>query len=261
MEEWRGLVNFVVMIELINITAGYEGRRLIENASATLRKGELVGLLGANGTGKSTLLKILSGRLTPLDGYVRFDSLTYTPAERDMAKIVALVTTERVHAGALTTQEVVAMGRYPHTGFFGRLSTHDKEIVDDAINSVGMSAFKGKMMSTLSDGEAQKIMIARALAQDTPVILLDEPTAFLDAASRVEVLHLLSTLARTQNKAILLSTHDIAPILRIADCLWLVHHNRLIAGTATQLTKNPDGLVALFDNRQVHFNPERGDFE
>ncbi len=250
------------MLSLDDITAGYGDRTLISGATATLRPGELVGLLGANGTGKSTLLKIMSGRLAPLSGTVTVEGRDIARLSgREMALRVALVTTGRPGAGALTVSEVVAMGRYPHTGFFGRLSADDRRIVSAALADVGMTGFADKQMSTLSDGEAQKVMIARALAQDTPVILLDEPTAFLDAASRIETLDLLRHLAATRSRAILLSTHDIAPVLRRADRLWLVHDGRLVTGTPAALADDADGLPALFAGRGVRFNAGIGDFE
>lgn len=250
------------MLCLNDISAGYGDRLLISGATATLGRGELVALLGANGAGKSTLLRIMSGRLAPLSGAVTVDGRDITGLSgRDMALRVALVTTDRPATGALTVSEVVAMGRYPHTGFFGRLSAADRRVVDDALDDVGMTAFARKTMATLSDGEAQKVMIARALAQDTPVILLDEPTAFLDAASRIETLDLLGRLAVTRSKAILLSTHDIAPVLRRAHRLWLVHDGRLVAGTPAAMARDADGLSALFAGRGVVFNAAIGDFE
>lgn len=250
------------MLALKDVTVGYPGKELIVDATAELRSGELVALLGANGAGKSTLLKVMSGRLAPLGGTVSVGTRLLTdvgPAK--LATLVALVTTESVGAGALTAREVVSMGRYPYTGFFGRLSAVDHQIVSNALADVGMESFADKDMATLSDGERQKVMIARALAQDTAVILLDEPTAFLDAASRIETLVLLKNLARERHKAVLLSTHDIAPAVRLADRLWLVHDHRLVNGTPAGLATAPDGLGAMFADRQVRFNPSIGDFE
>lgn len=250
------------MLAMDNVVAGYAGRPLVADISAVLHRGELVALLGANGAGKSTLLKIMSGRLLPLAGTVTVGSRPLASVgQREMARLVALVTTESTRGGALTVNEVVSMGRYPYTGFFGRLSASDRCIVASALDAVGMLSFAAKEMATLSDGERQKVMIARALAQDTPVILLDEPTAFLDAASRIETLSLLSALAIERQKGVLLSTHDIAPAFRMAHRLWLLHDRRLVCGTPAELAESNDGLAAMFADRPVRFNAAIGDFE
>ena len=249
------------MLSLDDITAGYGDRTLISGATATLRLGELVGLLGANGAGKSTLLKIMSGRLAPLSGTVTVGGRDITRLSgRDMALRVALVTTGRPGAGALTVSEVVAMGRYPHTGFFGRLSADDRRIASAALADVGMTGFADKQMSTLSDGEAQKVMIARALAQQTPVMALDEPFSFLDTAARIDILNLLKRLARESGTAILFSSHDVAQALRMADDIWLITPDRhFFSGSPSELIDGQK-VQQLFSSPNVCFDPVQTDF-
>lgn len=256
------------MLELINITAGYHGRHLLEGANAILAKGELATLVGANGAGKSTLLRIMSGDLAPLDGELKVAGLTLGGMpRRELARLVSVVNTDRVEADALTVREVVEMGRYPHTGFFGRLGADDRRIVGEALAMTGTECFSTRNVSTLSDGERQKVMVARALAQDTPVVLLDEPTAFLDVAGRVELLNLLRRLAAECDKAVLLSSHHISSALELSDKLWLMPGDRtLVVDTpanliAAQKAAEPvNALDRLFAGRNITFDPMRLDY-
>lgn len=247
------------------LCAGYRDRRstntVISDASLCLRAGSVTALLGANGAGKSTLIRTISGLQPPLAGEIFFGDRNLRSLSRsDLARLLSVVYTERTHAGALTVSETVALGRQPYTGFFGRLSLHDKEIVARAIDSVGMTPLAGRFLATLSDGERQKVMIARALAQQTPVMLLDEPTSFLDVASRLEVMALLAELARTHNKAILLSTHDVANALDVASRLWLVMPDRSVIDTSVSHALQSDIMNSLFQGRHIYFDPETADF-
>ncbi len=260
------------MLSIENLTAGYGKRVLLRGVSASLVAGELVTLIGANGAGKSTLLKVLSGDMQPLAGGVSMEGETLAGLSRlRLSRLISVVNTDRVEADALTVREVVGMGRYPYTGFFGRLGKDDNAAVADAMAATGVERFAGRNLSTLSDGEGQKVMIARALAQATPVILLDEPTAFLDVASRVEVLSLLASLAHERGKAVLLSSHDIPSALDLSDRLWL------LPGDGSLLCDTPENLIAahtadfdsasvsspldtLFPGRPVRFDAQRLDF-
>ncbi len=283
------------ILRLDNLTLGYPGRGdVFRDLSAELRPGELVALLGANGSGKSTLLKALAGNLRPAAGSVTVNGRALQSLNAiERARLVSIVTTDKAAAGGLTVEELAAMGRYPHTGRLGRHSAADRRAVAEALRAVGLESFAGRLSANLSDGERQKAMIARALAQDTPVMLLDEPTAFLDAASRIETLSLLRDLAASRSKAIILSTHDIAPALRLASRLWLVKPSSpraplpespslpsqasatcarrkpsevsatlstLVEGTPSELAASPGGLPSLFPGRPVGFSPEAGDF-
>lgn len=256
------------MIELKDVTAGYGGRMVLRGVSACLCAGELVTLIGANGAGKSTLLKVMSGDLPAMNGAVTVNGEPVGAIPRGrLCRMVGVVNTDRVEADSLTVEEVVGMGRYPYTGFFGMLGADDRLIVDAALADTGMSAFARRDISSLSDGERQKAMIARVLAQQTDVIFLDEPTAFLDVASRVEVLALLRGLARRHNKAILLSSHDIASALELSDKVWLLPGDgTLCVGTPAALVGAHDAGVAgnpldtLFAGRDVRFDSRRLDY-
>ena len=214
-------------IRLTGLSIGYRGKHSVkcvaDGISQAIHSGELTCLLGENGAGKSTLLRTLSGFLPPLAGEI---SILGRPLssykERELATVIGVVLTEKNNLQNMTVRELVGMGRNPYTGFWGRLSADDRRKVDDALSLVGIAALSDRMVQTLSDGERQKVMIAKALAQETPIIFLDEPTAFLDYPSKVEILHLLHRLSREMHKTIFLSTHDLELALQIADRLWLM---------------------------------------
>lgn len=212
------------MIELHGITIANNPKQpLAEGLSVDLAQGTLTALIGRNGCGKSTLLRAISGAQRPLKGTVSINGVdpARTPAAK-LAQTVAVVTTESVRVRNLTCRELVAIGRSPHTGLLGRLSAHDEAAVDAALNAVGMSGFAGRQVTQMSDGETRRIMLARALAQDTPAILLDEPTSFLDVGGRYEICELLGRLAHEQQKTILYSTHELEPAMRYADNILLL---------------------------------------
>lgn len=211
------------MIRLENISLSYGSRTILREVSLHLRAGELCALVGRNGAGKSTLLRALtSNNKTIING----SPIAELSAEK-MAKTVAIVTTERIRIDNLLVEDLVAMGRAPYTNWVGYLQDIDREIVNDAIKAVGMSDFIGRDTSSLSDGELQRVMIARAIAQQTPIILLDEPTAFLDIPTRFEVCRQLAELAHKQGKCILFSTHDVDAAIPVCDSFAIIEHNEL----------------------------------
>ena len=243
-----------------DLTVGYRnGSRqvaLLNNLNLHLDKGKLVALLGQNGAGKSTLLRALTCDEQPLSGTIKLNGEPLMEmSQKERSRVLGLVSTERIQAGALTVTELVGLGRQPHTGFLGRLDDEDREIVRQSMADAGIIGKAGEYMASLSDGERQKAMIARALAQQTPIIILDEPTAFLDVASRIETMRPLQTLAHDRGKAVLLSSHDISQSLMLADELWLITTDRqVVTGTTSQLVA--DGAMDhLFANRSIHFNP------
>ena len=254
-----------VMLSTKDLSVGYRnGNRVnevLEHLNLWLYAGELVCLLGANGIGKSTLLRTISGIQPVLKGVIEIKGRELAAySSRELSKLIGIVYTDRTLAGALTVEELVSLGRQPYTGFFGRLDSDDRKIVKEAIGAVGMSYKSHDYIATLSDGERQKAMIARALAQETPIIILDEPTAFLDVASRIEIMQLLRQLAQSQQKAILLSTHDVGLSLPLTDRLWLVTaDSSVIEGTTEQLIANGT-LNNLFPNRNVTFDSNVMDF-
>lgn len=203
--------------------AGRADRVIAADLDLCLRRGELVCLLGPNGAGKSTLMRTLAGLQPALRGEIWLDG--DRPADlsaRELARRLSIVLTERIDVGNLSVRDLVALGRHPYTDWWGNLTAHDEEVVRWAVRAVGAGDLADRPVQELSDGERQKVMIARALAQEPLLILLDEPTAFLDLPRRVEVMGLLRTLARQTGRAILLSTHDLDLALRSADRLWLL---------------------------------------
>ena len=206
---------------------------------ATLHKGELVALIGCNGAGKSTLLRTLSAFQEPLSGNITYpDGKSHRHKASELATQLSVVLTGNSGIHSLTVHEVVAMGRIPYTGLTGHERRRDKEAVDAAVRAVGIEHLVERRIETLSDGERQKVLLAKALAQQTPVILLDEPTAFLDFHAKVSTLRLLLRLAHETNKTILLSTHDVEMAIQLSDALWIVQNGEIKAGTTLSLTES-----------------------
>ncbi len=249
-----------------HLSIGYAPRRgprriVASNLNLTLHAGEVVCLLGPNGVGKSTLLRTLVGMQPPLDGRVWLDGVDLsTLSAREIARRVSVVLTERVEVGQLTVYALVALGRHPHTDWTGRLTPHDEEVVRRALAAVDAVNLAGRLVHELSDGERQRVMVARALAQEPLVMALDEPTAFLDLPRRVEIMRLLRRLAHETQRAMILSTHDLDLALRSADLLWLmapggsVHAGApedLVLGGAFEATFATEGIS--FDRHQGHF--------
>lgn len=214
-------------IHLENLAIGYKAKQntklVAEHITADIFSGELTCLLGANGVGKSTLLRTLSAFQPKLSGeiYLKGKEIDFY-TEKELSKLIAVVLTEKCEIKNMTVRELIGLGRSPYTGFWGKLSKEDNKIVEDAISLVKIENLSDRTIDTLSDGERQKVMIAKALAQETPFILLDEPTAFLDFPSKVEIMQLLHRLSRTTGKIIFLSTHDLELALQIADRIWLM---------------------------------------
>jgi len=262
------LTKFYSMFPLLaaqNLTIGYPAARAPKPVAGplnfALHPGELVALLGPNGAGKSTLLRTLAGLQVPLAGRLVLqekDLAILAPPER--ARLLSIVLTDRVEAGGLTVLELVRLGRHPHTGWLGGLSAHDEAVVQAALAATGTIAFAPRRVDELSDGERQKVLLARALAQDTPVILLDEPTAHLDLPNRVALLRLLHRLARDTQKAILLSTHELDLALQAADRLALLTADgQLHLGTPEDLVL--DGTFATaFAREGLAFDATTGTF-
>ena len=229
--------------------------------SFSLRKGELTCLLGANGSGKSTLLRTLSASQPSLSGKILLNGNELSVmSEREISRQIGVVLTDKTQTGGLTVYELVALGRQPHTGFFGKLDRQDRQVVDEAIEAVGISHKAHSYMAQLSDGEKQKAMIAKVLAQECPLVILDEPTTFLDVVSRIEIMTLLHHIATAQNKAILLSTHDIEQALVLADCLWLLRKGHgMRSGITEDLILNGE-LDTLFDRKEICFDRAHGSY-
>ena len=252
-------------IELQNLSIGYitkkERKVVAEGITANIQSGELTCLLGANGIGKSTLLRTLSAFQTKLAGEVFVQGkeiVSYT--EKQLSKLLSVVLTEKCDVKNMSARELIGLGRSPYTGFWGTLNEDDKQMVDKAISLVKIENLANRMVDTLSDGERQKVMIAKALAQDTPIIFLDEPTAFLDFPSKVEIMQLLHRLSRKTNKTIFLSTHDLELALQIADKIWLIDKQSSVTiGTPEDLSLSGK-LSSFFARKGIIFDEESGLF-
>jgi iron complex transport system ATP-binding protein len=222
-----------------DLAIGYKKKtgesRLFNDLNLSLRSGQMVCFMGPNGAGKSSLLRTLAGLQKPLAG--KIEILAHHPATEAMGKQIAVVLTDRIQAANLTVEEIVTFGRYPYLGWNIVLSDADKKIVASAIEQIQLQSFLDKKLYELSDGQLQMVMIARALAQDTPIILLDEPTAHLDLNNRVEIMDLLLRLSRNTGKAILVATHELDLALQTADLIWLTGKNQNI------ITGLPEDLV------------------
>lgn len=259
-------------IILKNTTIGYhsngQNRIVAQNINASLQSGELTCLIGANGTGKSTLLRTLSAFQPPLEGDILISETSGSDhllsvsmfSQKQLAKSISVVLTSQIDNINLKVEEIIGLGRSPYTNFWGSLSLEDQKIVDEAIHEVGIQHLRGRIFNTLSDGERQKVMIAKALAQQTPIILLDEPTAFLDFPSKVETLLMLKRLAHQLQKSILISTHDVEIALQLTDKIWLMeklsdkqenienhnqesHHDKIEAGNTILSVGTPQELA------------------
>lgn len=252
-------------IHIDNLSIGYPGKGDVKVVAsgicADINSGELTCLLGANGVGKSTLLRTLSAFQPKLDGKISIQGKEigdYT--DKQLSQVISVVLTEKCDIRNMSVLELIGLGRSPYTGFWGTLSKKDKEVVERSITLVGIPHLTHRMVHTLSDGERQKVMIAKALAQETPVIYLDEPTAFLDFPSKVEMMQLLHHLSRQTDKTIFLSTHDLELALQIADKIWLMDKvNGVTIGTPEDLSLN-GSLSNFFARKGIVFDLETGLF-
>ena len=244
------------MIQLNNITLAFGERMLINGATTHFECGSMVALLGRNGTGKSTLLRAIAKLGEVTDGEILVDGRNIVDVDiRSFARLVAFVNTERVDVEALSAYDLVAIGRSPYTDWMGRLKAEDRAIIERSMHVAGIEHLADRMVETLSDGECQRVMIARALAQDTPVILLDEPTAFLDLPNRYELCTLLSRLAHDEGKLVIFSTHELDIALSLADSIALVDTPSLVHMPTHELITS-GRIERLFDSEYVQFDPQ-----
>lgn len=246
-------------MKIIDLSIGYpqgkSSRVVMKGINAELHKGRLTCLIGANGAGKSTLLRTISAFQPKLGGDIIIRGRKLESFSREeLARLIGVVLTERPSVQHLTARQMVAMGRSPYTGFFGRLSDEDNAVVKESMRMVGIGHLAERMVHSLSDGERQKMMTAKALAQQTDVIFLDEPTAFLDYGSKVDTLQMLHQLCNVEGKTILLSTHDLELALQVADELWVMTDDKVTTGTPDELSA--DGTLSRFIDRPgLHYDP------
>jgi iron complex transport system ATP-binding protein len=248
-----------------DLAVGYRGRRqrraVLERVNLTVEPGELVCLLGPNGIGKSTLIRTLARMQPALWGAVELggtalDSLSAS----DLARRLGVVLTERVAVESLRARQLIELGRYPHSGWLGGLTDRDHEVVSWAIDAVGANHLADRDVARMSDGERQRVMVARALAQEPVLLVLDEPTAFLDVPSRVELMGLLRRLSRGGSLAVIVSTHDLELALRTADVVWLLLPGGDVVTGAPEDVILSGGIATAFEGRHIRFHPEERSF-
>jgi iron complex transport system ATP-binding protein len=252
-------------VEIEGLSVGYflgKNRQLTIQSDLSFKAvpGELVALIGGNGIGKSTLLRSVTGFQPYLKGKISLNGkelIQYHPKVR--AQMMSFVSTENIRVPNMSVFDLVAFGRFPYTNWLGRLSTDDRDKVCDAIVKVGLAGFENKMIEHISDGERQRAMIARAIAQDTPVIILDEPSAFLDVSNKYEIFHLIQGLAHERNKTIILSTHDLNIAMREVDKLWILTPEGNYEGAPEDAAIN-GWLDKMFTNPHIGFDKMEGDF-
>ncbi len=248
-----------------SLSTGYRSGRTVNevvgNLDLKLRAGELVCLLGPNGAGKSTLIRTIANMQEALAGHVEINGHRLTDmSAKDISTLMSVVLTDRISVGSMTVFSLVALGRHPYTNWFGQLSEEDEQKVRQAIDDAGASDLVHRPVNELSDGERQKVMIARALAQEPQLMVLDEPTAFLDLPRRVELMRLLRRLAHEQGKAILCSTHDLDLALNSADCLWLLSSDGTISVGGPEDLVLSGAFETTFETADVEFNRATGAF-
>ena len=253
----------ILSIKNLNIGYGSTGnisKTVFTGIELQAKKGENIAIIGRNGIGKSTLLRTICRLQKPLKGNIIIkdkDIRHYT--KQDFARLISFVSTEIIRISNFRLIDLVALGRFPYTGWIGKPGKDDYDIINESIYQVGIDDLKYKLINEVSDGERQRAMIARALAQDTEIIILDEPTAFLDLPSKYEIIRLLNELTVNRNKTIIFSSHDLNITLQEADKIWLMETNEIVEGAPEDLILNKD-IYNLFDNSRISFNIESGDF-
>jgi len=248
------------LLKTQNLSIGYGSKVLFSNLNIAFTKGELVAVIGKNGIGKSTFLRTLAGLQTQLSGEIYFhDKNIQTLSHQEKAQVISVVLTEKLPPSNLTVYELVALGRYPYAHWLGKLSALDKQKIDEAIELTEIQDLITKNHEEISDGQLQKVLIARALAQDTPLIILDEPTTHLDFQNKINILQLLKKLTLEHQKTIIFSTHDLDFALQIADELLVLTPQTYLKNTPEKLLETPI-FNTIFDN-SVHFDTDKKQFK
>ena len=252
------------ILQTYNLAIGYATRKdtelVAKDINLSLEKGQLVSILGKNGAGKSTLLRTLSKVQPKLSGTIEMYGENIENLTNDkLAKKMSLVLTERIPDNNLTVYELIALGRQPYTNWIGKLTPTDYQYIDKAIAQTHLENILAKKHYELSDGQIQKVMIAKSLAQNTEIITLDEPTAHLDIENKVEIFKLLKKLTVKLKKTVLISTHEIHLALQLSDSLWLMQGQSVSSGSTEELIGN-GSVSKLFDSGHIHFDRNSGQF-
>lgn len=252
------------LLHTSNLNIGYKSKKALnlvfKDLNLHVKKGELVCLLGKNGIGKSTLLRTLTKVQPKLSGEIQLQNKALENySSNALAKQMSIVLTEKIPVSNLTVYELIALGRQPYTNWLGTLTEEDKKQIELAIQQTGLQNLIHKRSDELSDGQLQRVMICRALAQNTEIIILDEPTAHLDIQHKIETFQLLKTLAHQLQKCLLISTHEIQLALQMADILWLMTENGFISGKPETLIEN-NQINQLFDSDSLYFDKQKSQF-
>jgi iron complex transport system ATP-binding protein len=247
-----------------SLRIGYKNGRnvkvILPPLTAGARKGELIAIIGRNGIGKSTLLRTLAGLHPPLEGEISYGGMNVREySKKDLAQIIGYISTEMVRVNSMRVYDLVALGRFPYTNWFGKIDDKDHRIIMDSIEKTGLTALTERFISELSDGERQKAMIARILAQDADIMVMDEPTAFLDIGSKFEILHLMHLLTQKNGKTIIFSTHDLNVALSQADRIWLILSDGMEEGSPEDLMLR-GAFENLFDTSVMKYDPDNGTY-
>ncbi len=250
--------------ETADLEIGYRNRdrvfRVMKGLSLKARRGELVALIGRNGTGKSTLLRTLTGLIPPLGGRIMLDDNALNSISLSLLpRIVSFVSTEPVAMHNIKVRDVVSLGRFPYTNWIGTLSPADEEAVNNAMEATGLAGLAGRSIDGISDGERQRTLIARSLAQDTGLLVMDEPTAFLDLPSRYGIVSLLRKLTREKDKCVIYSTHDLDTAINEADRIWLMTGDGVVEGAPEDLMLTGQ-LARAFESPLLSFSLADGTF-
>ncbi|NOQ27196.1 MAG: ATP-binding cassette domain-containing protein [Bacteroidales bacterium] len=253
------------ILKIENLEIGYPSKKdvnniLFKNINLSGNTGELIALVGKNGIGKSTLLRNIAGLQESIKGDILFfDKHKESYSRTEFARMVSFVSTEIVNINNLSVFDLVSLGRFPHTNWFGKLRSDDIIKSKRALEMVSMDSFARKNVNEISDGERQRVMVARTLAQDTQIIALDEPTAFLDLPNKYEIVHLLNKLSKQENKTIIFSTHDLNIAIQEADKIWLMLEDEIIEGAPEDLILN-ETFNKIFEKSNLSFDKLKGDF-
>ena len=253
------------ILKIKNLEIGYQLKRntrniLFKDINLSGNSGELIALVGKNGIGKSTLLRNIAGLQQAIHGDILFlDKSREHYTRNEFACLISFVSTEILNVSNLSVFDLVSLGRFPHTNWFGKLKDQDITKSVYALEMVGMKDFIHKNINEISDGERQRVMIARTLAQDTKMIVLDEPTAFLDLPNKYEIVHLLNILSKQEDKTIIFSTHDLNIAIQEADKIWLMLDDKIVEGAPEDLILN-ETFNRIFDNSNLNFDKVKGDF-
>lgn len=247
------------MINTNELNVGYGKKIIVSDISLNVKAGQIVTLIGPNGSGKSTILKTVIGQLKSMGGSISVCSKNVEKtSEKEMAEHLSIVMTERIKSEMMTCREVVSSGRYPYTGALGILSDEDWKKVDEAIEIVDATEISDSLFENISDGQRQRIMLARAICQDTEIIALDEPTSFLDMHYKLEILKIIHSLSRSANKAILMSLHELDLARAVSDLVVCIDGDRpVVMGTPEEIYQG-DYIQKLFGVRDDEFDPSTG---